>query len=141
MNIVYLYIILFTSILSCAPIMPKILEIPFAQMNEPCFRFSEQFFFCDDITTAINFDPDKSDDIKNVCNQSKINNFTNDDLANLINYKFDNLGAPCNVHTINNLGSTQLRKHCPKIYEEQCVVGETVASLTPINNILSNLYK
>ena len=84
MNIVYLFLILFTTTLSCAPILlHKTLETPFIQMNEPCYMFSENVFICDDITKAIEYDQDINDDIKNICNQSKIYNFTNDDLSDL----------------------------------------------------------
>ena len=121
MNIVYLFLALCISTSSCAPILlHKTLETPFMQMNEPCYVFSENVFICDDINKAIKYDSDINDDIKKVCKRSKIYNFTNDDLSDLINSKFTKYGGPCEVKTINNLGSIQLRKQCPDIYTGKC---------------------
>jgi hypothetical protein len=104
-----------------APILHRTLETPFMQTDNGCLMFSEKKFVCDDINSVIDYDPDSMDDVKTVCNQSNINNFTNDDLAHLINSRLKQNYIPCVIHTINDLGPIQLKKHCSEMYETQCV--------------------
>jgi hypothetical protein len=119
MNFIYL-LFAFLSATSASPILHRTLETPFMQMDKDCWMFSDKKFVCDDINIVIEYDPDSMDDVKTVCNQSSINNFTNDDFAHLINSRLKQYYIPCVVHTINDLGSTQLKKHCSEMYADKC---------------------
>jgi hypothetical protein len=119
MKLVYL-LLAFLSATSASPILHRTLETPFMQTSSDCMMFSDKKFVCDDINNVIDYDPNSMDDVKTVCNQSTINNFTNDNFAYLINSRLKQYYVPCVVHTINDLGSTQLKKHCSEMYANKC---------------------
>ena len=120
MKIVYLLFSLLQIVSPYAILLHRTRETPFMQMNKDCFMFPGQELICDNLNTAIDNDPFYTDDVKTVCKRSKVNNFTNEDLANLVNSRFDGMGFPCKIHTINNSSSTQFRNQCTEIYTREC---------------------
>ena len=84
--------------------------------NDTCSILPKQKLVCDDIYMITKKDPYWDTDRDFVCDKAKKYDFTNNDLANLINFKFNYYESLCTVYTINDAGTIQLRKQCPDIY-------------------------
>lgn len=116
---------------------PVSLDKYFMQMNEPCFVLSEQKLECSNMYTVTIDDPYWKADLDYICNQLKKKDFTNGDLANLINYKFEYYNCPCNIHTIHNSSEIQFRDQCPEIYTHYC---EKKFSISYFRWIIQSLF-
>ena len=93
----------------------------FMHINNGCLMDSNLNFSCIYVTQLIWLDPFMKSDIKYVCDKSKQKNLTNDQLAKLINTRFNNtLLSNCTVNTINGYGSVQLIDQCPYLYNQTC---------------------
>jgi len=93
----------------------------FLQMNNMCEEAPSVFYGCGDIPFILDMDPDRSEDVKTICDQSKTSHFDNDQLAALVNSKFQKYNlSPCRISVINNLGNIQFRDECPAAYKQFC---------------------
>ena len=71
---------------------------------------------------SLDIDPDKSADVTSICKQSKTSNFDNDQLAEIVNTKFQKYGlSSCRISVLNNVGSIQLKDQCPSEYKNVCL--------------------
>ena len=98
----------------------SILE-PFLSINSECWPVSKYKYTCGDIDSILSMDPDKEQDITNVCSKIKKGNFTNNEFAYFITTKLHDFGLNmCNVSVLNNLENKELIKQCPKLYGTYC---------------------
>ena len=93
----------------------------FMQMNGGCYISAGEKYGCDDIPDILNYDPDKNEDIKYVCNKTKIGEFTNQQLADRVNLRFKEAGfGVCNVNVFNKFEGIQFKNQCPTIVSNYC---------------------
>ncbi len=93
----------------------------FMHINNDCLMDPNLNFSCIYVTQLIWLDPIMDYDLKYICNKCKQNNFTNSQLAIIINKRFKNtLLNNCSVNTINGFENIQLIEQCPFLYNETC---------------------
>ena len=76
-------------------------ETNFMVMNTDCYVCPSQKYNCNDVPYVLIFDIDEKKDIKYICNKSKVNDFTNQDLADIVN--------------------SQFKEQCPTMFNQYCV--------------------
>lgn len=93
----------------------------FMHINNGCLMDSNFNFSCIYVTQLIWMDPIMKADLEYVCDKCKQRNFTNNQLAKIVNKRFNDTKLNnCTVTTIDNLGSMQLVDQCPYLYKEFC---------------------
>ena len=96
-------------------------EDSFLQMNNMCQVASSAKYGCRNIPFILDVDPDKSTDLKTICDESRTSHFNNDQLAALVNAQLQKYNlSPCRISVLNNLGSVQLKDQCPTAYKNFC---------------------
>ena len=95
------------------------LDATFIKINDGCFLASKKEYACGDLDSLLNLDPEKTTDIKYVCDS--IDNFTNQDFADRINYRFNSMGIHmCDTSIMNDLDKVQFRNQCPTAVKQYC---------------------
>ena len=93
----------------------------FMHINNGCLMDSDLNFSCIYITQLIWLDPFMNYDVKYICNQCKKKNFTNNQLAEFINKRFNNtLLSNCTVNVISGYEEIQLIDQCKYLYNNTC---------------------
>lgn len=94
---------------------------PFIKINNECFLATKKEYACSDIDSLLDLDSHKTDDIKYVC--ASINNFTNQDFADRINYRFNSMGLHmCDASIMNDLNKVLFKNECPTQVKQYCSV-------------------
>ena len=90
-------------------------------MSSNCWIAPNTKYSCTDIPNVINMDPDEKKDIENICNSSRTSGFTNEQLADLVNSRFNEEGlSNCKLSVLNNLGNKEFKDQCPFEYKNYC---------------------
>ena len=95
------------------------LDAPFIKINDACFLASKKEYACSDIDSLLKLDSHKEEDIKYIC--GSIDNFTNEDFADRVNYRFSSMGIHmCDASIMNDLNTVQFRDQCPTAVKQYC---------------------
>ena len=101
-------------------------DTDFMVMNDDCYVCPAQKYNCNDVPYILMFDPDEKQDIEYVCNKSKVDDFTNQELADIVNTRFHESGFPmCNISVFKKYINSQFKEQCPIMFNQYCVEDHT----------------